>query len=531
MLKAAKEINLKDVIEIVLRRRWWIIISFFLSMIVGILLALTLPRIYTSEALILIQPQKLPGNYVPSVVTTINELRLNILSKQVKGRSNLEKIIQDFNLFTEPKYESMFIEDKIDELRGRITIELISRGKRPNWQWQGNEDAFSVSVEDRDPEKALKITNVLTSYVIDENLRARETEAIGTSDFIQEEMDFIRVELVEKEQKLKEYREKYMGGLPEQLDSNLRMLDRLQERLTAKQAGLLNAKNRLEILESQISEGAISLNRGSEEPLSLEEAKAMLAYFETRYTEKHPDVIRLKKMISELKEKDEKDNNDASNKSKFILEGSQYIPMNLRIKSGQIKAEIVAHEADISNLISQIRVYQRRVDDTPKREQELYLLERDYKNIKKTYDVLLSKKMETGISINMEKKQKGEQFQIIQGASLPEKPTFPNMKLLFILTLAAGLNIGLGLLLLLEYLNTSFRSPEDIESYLNFSVIATLPKVYNEKDKRKQKLNKAFGVFSIILSCILLVVFAMLTFKGVDQTMELLTGFITTTTI
>jgi len=529
MPKAAKEINLKDVIEIVLRRRWWIIISFFLSMIVGILLALTLPRIYTSKALILIQPQKLPDNYVRSVVTTDNELRLNILSKQVMGRSNLEKIIQDFNLFTEPKYESMFIEDKIDDLRERITIELISRDKRLNWQ--GDEDAFSVSVEDRDPEKALKITNALTSYIIDENLRARETEAIGTSDFIREEMDFIRVELAEKEQKLKEYREKYMGGLPEQLGSNLRMLDRLQERLTAKQAGLLNAKNRLEILESQISEGAVSLNRGSEEPLSLEEAKAMLAYFETRYTEKHPDVIRLKKMISDLKEKDEKDNNDASNKSKFILEGSQYIPMNLRIKSGQIKTEIVAHEADISNLISQIPVYQRRVDDTPKREQELYLLERDYKNIKKTYDVLLSKKMETGISINMEKKQQGEQFQIIQGASLPEKPTFPNMKLLFILTLAAGLNIGLGLVLLLEYLNTSFRSPEDIESYLNFSVIATLPKVYHEKDKRKQKLNQAFGVFSIILSCILLVVFAMLTFKGVDQTMELLTGFITTTTI
>ena len=131
----------------------------------------------------------------------------------------------------------------------------------------------------------------------------------------------------------------------------------------------------------------------------------------------------------------------------------------------------------------------------------------------------------------MEKKQKGEQFQIIQGAGLPEKPTFPNMKLLFILTLTAGLNIGLGLVLLLEYLNTSFRSPEDIESYLNFSVIATLPKVYHEKDKRKRKLNQAFGVFSIILSCILLVVFAMLTFKGVDQTMELLTGFITTTTI
>jgi hypothetical protein len=128
----------------------------------------------------------------------------------------------------------------------------------------------------------------------------------------------------------------------------------------------------------------------------------------------------------------------------------------------------------------------------------------------------------------MEKKQKGEQFQIIDPAALPQKPISPNMKVLFILTLAAGLNIGLGLIFLLEYLNTSFRNPEDVESYLDFSVLATLPIVYHEKDKRRQKLDLAFSIFSVMLSCVLLIVFAVLSLKGVDQTMELLNRFITT---
>jgi capsular polysaccharide biosynthesis protein len=184
--------------------------------------------------------------------------------------------------------------------------------------------------------------------------------------------------------------------------------------------------------------------------------------------------------------------------------------------------------ADISNLTSQIRDYQKRVEDTPRKEQELLLVERDYNNIKKTHNELLSRKLEAEISLNMEKKQKGEQFQIIDPAALPGKPISPNMKILFLLTLAAGPNIGLGLIFLMEYFNTSFRNPEDLESYLDLSVLATLPIVYHEKDKRKQRLGLVFSILSVMLSCVLLIAFAVLSLKGVDQTMELLNNFIIT---
>lgn len=155
-------------------------------------------------------------------------------------------------------------------------------------------------------------------------------------------------------------------------------------------------------------------------------------------------------------------------------------------------------------------------------------MERDYNNIRASYDMMLNKKLESEISVNMEKKQKGEKFQILDPAMLPEKPVFPNMKILFLLTLVAGPNIGLGLVFLLEYLDTSFRSPKDIESDLGFPVLATIPLIFDQKYRRRQRMNQAFSVVSIMLSFILLSAFAVLSFVGVDQTMELLNRFMTT---
>ena len=130
------------------------------------------------------------------------------------------------------------------------------------------------------------------------------------------------------------------------------------------------------------------------------------------------------------------------------------------------------------------------------------------------------------MTVSIEKKQKGEQLRILDPARLPEKPISPNMKILFVFSLAAGLNIGLGLVFLLEYLDTSFRSSEDVESLLGVPVLATLPIIYQKKDVIKHKFYNFLSVFLITLSIVLFTGFAILTFNGVDQTMELVGRFI-----
>ena len=526
MQKLAEGFKPGEIIEIIIRRRWYIIVPFCFSMIVGIYLAFALPKIYSSQTLILIQPQKVPANYVQSVVSSDFDSRMRTISQRILSRSNLEKIIEDFNLFAEPGYENVFIEDKLEILRKKINVQLIRRDR------QSDADAFSISYKGKDPEKVMRISNALTSYVIDENLKVREAQAVGTSDFLEEEVDSVRKELARKEEKIKEYREKYMGGLPEQLDSSLRIIDRLQLQLSAKQVGLRDAKSRLLMVENQISEGQRMQSQGarlttdgqvvfdSGGSLSPDQARARLAYLETKYTEKHPDVIRLKKTISDFEKKYEKNTQGNS-------EESQYIPANVRRQIEGIKVEIMTHTADISQLVKQMQFYQKLIDDTPKRETEFLSLRRDYENIKRTHDSLLNRKLEAKIAVNMEKKQKGEQFIIVDYARMPEKPISPDMPRLFLILLAAGFGIGGGLIFLLEYLNTSFRSPEDIESYVGFSVLATIPLIYHQKDKRMQKLNQVFSIFSIMFSLLLFTAFAVLSFNGVDQTMELVSKFVT----
>jgi len=527
-----KEIKPEDIIEIILRRRWWIIIPFFLCIIIGITLAFTLPKYYKAETLVLIQPPKVPAGYVQSVVSTDIDSRLDAFSRQILSRSNLERIMKDFDMYTEPKYNTFFVEDKIADMRKRIFVNLMRRHS-PDRRGFASAYAFSISFKGKEPEKVMKVTNALASYFIDENIRFRETEAIGTSSFLDEELIPIREDLVAKEKILKEYREKYMGELPEQLNSNLSMLTRIEEQLKAKATSLSDAQNKLAMLKDQISQGALLFGQGATvtgdgrivsdfgHSISLEQARAMLSYLETRYTQKHPDIIRMKKIISDLEKTKEENGKDTS-------DVSQYIPANARMEIERIKVTINTLTTDIAKLKSQIYVYKRRIENTPLREQELKSLERDYNNIRQSYDMMLNKKLESEISVNMEKKQKGEKFRIIEPAWLPEKPVFPNMPMLFILMLVAGPNIGLGLVFLLEYLDTSFRSPKDIEAAVGFSVLATIPIIYDKQYKRRQRMNQVFSVVSIMFSFILLSAFAVLSFVGVDQTMELLNKFMTT---
>lgn len=535
MKRITKEIRLEDIVEIILRRRWWIIISFCLSIIVGIILAFTLPKYYQADTLVLIQPQKVPTNFVQPVVTSDIDSRIDAFSREILSRSNLEKIMKAFNMYTEPKYKTFFVEDKIADMRKRISVDLLRReipGLPAGYRGAGNAYAFTISFRGKDPEKVMKVTNALATYFIDQNLRFRATESRGTNIFLEEELNSNRKELAIKEKNLKDYREKYMGELPEQLSFNLNMLTRIQEQLKGKETRLLDAKNKLAMLKDQINQGALLFGQGVtvtndgrittdfDKPISLEQAKAMLSYLETRYTPKHPDIIRIKKIISDL-ENNKKKNKDASN-------ASEYIPSNAKMEIEQIKVNISTLTTDISKLKAQIQDYEKRIDNTPKREEQLKSLERDYNNIQKQYNMLLNKKLETQMAINLDKKQKGEKFQVLDPAWLPEKPVFPNLKILFLLTLVLGPNIGLGLVFLLEHLDTSLRSPKDIESDMGFSVLATVPIICDRKYKRRQRLNQVFSIASILFSVILLSAFAVLSFVGINQTIELLNQFMTT---
>ncbi len=529
-------VSIGYILDVVSRNRWFLIIPFMVIVLVGIVLAFTLPKMYEAKALILVRPQKVARNFVQTMESANIDSRINTISQQIMSRSNLEKIINRFGLFSNPGGKELYREEKIALLRKRITVEAIKRDKR------APADAFSIAFRDRDPRIAMQVTNAFANYVIDENLKARQEQTVGTAQFLEEEQAAVKKKLERYERALKEYRQKYMGGLPEQLDANLRTLDRLQNQLIARQESLRDARNRLAAVENLIAEkrqlekrtagAAVAASAGDagapDEAQTLDQLKERLAGLRTRYTDKHPDIVRLKNIIARLEA-----NPGAIKSGKKSSGGrvSRTSPGNPEldpylVQRTEIQSEIESLSEDIASIKRQVLYYQRLVEDTPRREQELQALKRDYDEIRDTYRSLLERKLEADIAVNMEKKQKGEQFVIIDPAVVPEMPVEPDLKKLFAMVLVAAIGVGGGLVFLREYMDGSFRRPKDVETFLNVPLLAEVPVLTRTTDNRKKRLRQSLTYASIFLSVVFLGSFAVITFKGVEPVKEYIKKYI-----
>lgn len=508
--------------DIAFRRKWWIVIPFLLTLLAGLTYILVAPKIYEAETLILVQPQGVPEDFVRSIVSDTVEGRLRTITQQVTSRTNLERIVNEYGLYSSSD-NGMLMDSKVLLLRQNITIN-VSHGTKGR---DRETNAFTIIFRGKDPRKVMNVTNALASNFIEENIRTRESQALGTSEFLSDELESVKKRLIKSEEDLKQYREKYMGGLPEQLQTNLSILERMQGHLDQINSSLREAENRRITIQTQITEQEKERERrqaAGQPPVQDKEGKDIstlkneLASLETRYTENHPDVIRLKKAIAQLEtERAELSvRTGPTAKPTAIPEEDQ----SLRRQLQEIELEIKGHKAEINKTRSQIAWYEKKVEETPKREQELLSLERDYENLKELYNSILSRKLEAEIAVSMEKKQKGEQFRIIDEAIIPMRPVEPDMKRIMLLTLALGFGLGCGLAYLKETMDTSFKTPGDVEEEFQLPVLVSMPIRYTAGEvksiKRKKVLAAVCVAFGFFLSAIG-IVFAL---KGVDTTLS-----------
>lgn len=524
-----------QILEIIIRRRWFILIPFCITLTLGLFHTLTAGKTYEASTLILVQPQRVPSNYVRSVVTsTINE-RISTISQQILSRSNLEKIIDQFGLFADTK--GMYLEDQVASLRKRVQVKIE--------RTRSDAEAFSIVFQGDEPQTVMRIANTLASFFMDENLKVREAQAVGTSEFLDSELEKTRKTLEQRERQLAEYRTQHMGGLPDELETNLRTLDRLQQQLTIKNETLAQARNALSLIQAQIAQSNEMASQTMTDPFSMDfeedsfgsedEQKLAAAQKEyenllLKYTDKHPDARKIKTIIDKLEKSIEENkakaaaeteaNPEASGPNDIDTQMPNFAAMQQGAQVKQIKTEIQKIESDIVNLEQRMKEIQIRVEDTPKRELELQSLQRDYSNIQSVFNSLLDRKLEAELSVNMEKKQKGEQFRILDHARLPERPISPNVKLLFLLSIASGLGIGAGLIFLLEIFDSSIRREEQIEKDLGLKILAAIPPMKWPRDRAKRKIELvAFACFSAY-AVIFLSFFAILNYKGLDRTIN-----------
>ena len=493
------------------RRRWIIIIALLLSGLVCFYLSLTLPKIYSASTVIMIQPQKVPEKYVRSLVTQGVESRISTISHEIQSRVNLEKIIEQFELFSSQEGHEISIDEKIEELKTNIRVHLTTGRRKSSG---GGTNAFSITYDDPIPEQASKIANALATQFINENLKIREAQAIGTSGFLDEELAAMRRRLQETEQQLIDYRHQHMGELPSQLESNLRQLDRLQNEFADRQKVLSEARMRLVALLDQTPSPSSPNN---DQPVDLQELQGLsytqlqsrLFQLQSRYTDKHPDIIRLKQMMAEYPRGPE------------TLQGESQIVVDTR-------NEILEYQKDLADIRQKIAFYQNRVEKIPQREQELLSLKRDYNNMRQSYQSLLDRKLEAEIAVNMERKQKGEQFRLLDPAIPPTNPILPDIKKLLAIALVSGLGVAGGICYLLEYLIQVFRRPEEIEANLGIPLVATIPILPSRKRACIKHINTAMTVAASAVVCVVYGLFGALIFLGESELMSIVNNYLTT---
>jgi uncharacterized protein involved in exopolysaccharide biosynthesis len=300
-----------------------------------------------------------------------------------------------------------------------------------------------------------------------------------------------------------------MGQLPQQLDANLRIFERLQQQLQTTSENIRAAEDRSVLLQNQIEQlkerEQFSTSPGRERVpenlliTQLNNLRQELASAQSKYKETHPDVIDFKKKITNLeskvkelleKQKAEKvaglsADQEGATESNLPIPTSdpstQRLLTQYREQYNSALLEAKRAREEIRNLKEQIALYERRIEDTPRKEQELTLLTRDYDLMKTSYQSLLDKKIQARMAENLERKQQGEQFKILDPARVPEKPVKPDRNKILLMGGFIGLVAGLGLAWFRESMDQSFHAVSDLEDYLGIPVIATIPNLREEK--------------------------------------------------
>jgi polysaccharide chain length determinant protein (PEP-CTERM system associated) len=508
-------------LHLFLRKRWIIIIPSCLALIIGLYVAFTSERIFEAKTLILVEPQKVPEEFVKSVISRDLRSRVSTINQQILSRSNLEKIIEQHGLFSKPKHKLMFIEDKLYNLRRRIKVKLTSR--------RGT-DAFVISFTGKDPKKVMNIANSLAESFINQNIKLRESEASSTDEFLNDQLQTMKLRLHEVEAELATFRSRHMGELPEQLAANISILRALRDQLSEKRNQLKHERMQILFLENDQKQNeqllAMSDNTAespNQEAMSLEQLNALLANLRDKYTERHPDVIRLRTSIARLEsEKNQNSFPSASPKEKPSNKGQSLslISVGSSITRFQ-KYEIDRLKSEIDEISHQIEIYKKRIENTPKIEEQLISLKRDYANIKDTYSSLLLRKHEAEMSVDMEKIRKGEQFRIIDHAKMPQRPISPRLHIVFILSLASGLGLGFGLVLLMEYFNDSLKKPESVSSRLGLPVLVAIPTLDQSNNLILRRINDASSIVAVIFILILTVCFASIVILDMPKSIEI----------
>jgi polysaccharide chain length determinant protein (PEP-CTERM system associated) len=489
-----RELTFEDYLAILIRHRWLIIFPAILGIFAGFILSRLLPKKYVSHTLILVEQPAVSDSYVKPVVSEDLDQRLASMKEQILSRTRLQHLVEQFGPYRNDA-QRVPMEELVEQLRKSITVTPLSAmaGTR-----SPELPGFSVDVTMGDARLAQKICTEITSMFVDQSLRLRQLQAEDTTQFLAKQLEEAKVKLEDQDAKLAAFQSHYLGELPEDDKTNLALLMGMNPQLQVTTQALSQARQDKAFTESLLSQELAALNssKESKNPQTLEQRlrnlQNQLQSLEGHYTEHHPDVVKLKDDIAELQRKLEDASahpyaypSDQSEHSAGVAIDEPPEIQQLRARLHQTDIAISQRIHEQEELQRQIKILQGRVQSSPMIQQQFKALTRDYQTALGFYNDLLKKRNESQMATELERRQQGEQFRVLDPPSLPVKPTSPNGSLFGLGGLGAGLVLGLGMALIFELWSKSMWTKEDIEFYLGVPTLALIPSIESVAEKRK----------------------------------------------
>ncbi len=523
-----KSYTVSDIVAMLKRRAVWLIAPPLLGLFGALVYSSTQPNIYESDALIAIVPQRVPDTFVRSTVTLKTEDRLAALTTQVTSRTVLEQVILEFNLYGEER-KRMPMEDVVQLMRANVVVELEAPRRGP----RGPEPphAFHVRFQYPDAVVATRVTERLGSMFIDQNARDRSALAEAADDFLVGQLANARKSLEEQEDRLESFRELHGNELSTQIQSNMQAIQSAQLQIQALVEAIARDNDRKLMLERLYNEAqrepaltapvapAAQNNNQPLDPLAqtggtaqqrLVAARELLSRMQLRVTAEHPDMVKLRRTVSELERLAAAESLQAS--------GDAPVPATISPLEAQRRETLRQQKAEIESLDRQaafkaseearlrrvVSDYQQRIEAAPGVESEYVKLTRDYETQQNAYKELLTKSEAAKTALDLERRQIGEQFRLLDAATVPQRPVSPVRVMINGIGFGLGLFLGFAVAAGIELRDSTYRTANDIIGALSLPVLASVPMVETAAEKarrHKRRLLSSLAAASVVTIC------------------------------
>ena len=467
--------GIETAVQVWKRRKWLAVGVFVFCCATGFSFVSSLPNIYRATATVLLDAQ----GAAAFLGQASNGNRLDPVTEEVLSRDRLQGLITHFGLYADMQ-RKISEEAVIQRMRQDIHIE---RKTSDDQSGQGGPFALNVSYQGDDPEVVAKVTNALVSSFVDENNSIRAGQANSAVSSLEGQLDSIKQKLDAQEQKIDAFRDSHIGELPEQQEANLATLQQLNTQLQVNNANEVQAMTRRETLLKQMADSGDA---------DLSQLELELQSLKTRFTDKYPDVVRIKAQIAAMKR----------DQAAQGVADAHKPPSPAQQQFQTVDSEITSYKREDERLHAQIADYQKRVEGVPMRAQQLQALSQGYAETKDVYSGLL-KQYEQAKLAQASATAGPSQYRVLEPAIVPHESAGPARTRLLLMALVLSLAIAGAAVFIAEQLNVSFHNVDELRAFTTLPVLAMVPEIVTYADAWKGRLRSGFVTLSVLLAVVM----------------------------